>query len=147
MQNNNSNANRIFKEGDIVLLEAHDLPVGSEIEKLRPYLLIHRYPDGDMCEVAPIQIVDNHHPRFQKENPNWAHVQVNGKEEVVLFNQRNCVSTQRFQDYYGSITEEDLLKVLEQLARLYMDIFKRKRAKVRNAAFKKQSFEKAMINE
>lgn len=144
--NINSNAKRTFKEGDIVRLEAHDLPVGREMEKLRPYIILHCYPDGDMCEVAPFQTVDKHNPRYKKENPYWAHIQVNGKDEVVLFNQRNCVSSQRFTEVCGSISEESYLNVYEHLTRLHLDVFKRKRAKVRNAAIKKQAVEKAMSN-
>ena len=142
----NLNLKRTFKEGDIVRLEAHDLPVGREMEKLRPYIILHCYPDGDMCEVAPIQTVDKHNPRYKKETPYWAHIQVKGKDEVVLFNQRNCVSSERFQEYYTSSSEEDLLKVLEKHARLHLDIFKKKRTELRNAAIKKQAVEKAMSN-
>lgn len=111
------NIKRVPREGDIYFIEMNDHPVGREMQKERPCLLINKFEDGDMWEVAPAKRAG--HKRYLKENKNWVTLDYLGEKRAILFNQRNCVSSSRIGRYFGTITDNQFKTVCRKLTKFY----------------------------
>lgn len=116
-KNSTKNFRRVPREGDIYFIRINDNPIGNEEQKDRPCLLINRFEDGDMWEVAPAKLVGPE--RYLKEGKNWVTIDYLGEKRAILLNQRACVSSKRFRRYFGTFTPMQFKTVCEKLVRFY----------------------------
>lgn len=122
--------NHTPKAGDLYFLQLKDHPVGSE--PWGPYccLLLRRFEDGDMWEVALTEKLSAFsNSCYRKPNKNWKVIQTGTEKRVVLFSHDSCVSSKRFQYYLGTISDKELRGVYDSLINLRLSMIKDSRKK------------------